>query len=57
MIMQNDISSKDVKMVYLSPSLYNNAFEEISGICKRAHQQLKFELGGGLICVALGFLK
>jgi hypothetical protein len=28
-IMHNDISSKDMEMVYLSPSLFNNAFEEI----------------------------
>lgn len=27
MIMQHDISSKDLEMVYLSPSPYNNAFE------------------------------
>ena len=29
MIMQNDISQKDVEMVYLSPSPYNDAFEEV----------------------------
>jgi hypothetical protein len=29
MIMQNDILRKDVEMVYLSPSPYNNAFEEV----------------------------
>ncbi len=29
MIMNNDISRKDVEMVYLSPSPYQNAFEEV----------------------------
>lgn len=29
MIMEHDISKKDVEMVYLSPSRYNNAFEEV----------------------------
>ena len=29
MIMQLDVSKKDMEMVYLSPPPYNNAFEEV----------------------------